>query len=85
MVADAALGTAAPFLRVIDRFNDVLVGAYLLPSGLTLLLLWEGAGGGGGAGGGLRLESVRAFLAEVHELLIKVPLLFPLLSSPCAN
>lgn len=50
-----------PFLRVVDRFNDQLVSAYLCPSGVKLLLLHDGRSD----------DSVGTFFREVHELYVK--------------
>lgn len=49
------------FLRVIDRFNNLLVSAYVTPGGAYLLLLHDGR----------NEDSVRTFMMEVHEIYVK--------------
>ena len=48
-------------MRVIDRFNSLMVSAYVTPGGVYLLLLHEGRGE----------DAVRGFMTEVHELYVK--------------
>ena len=49
------------FLRVIDRFNNLLVSAYVTPGGAYLLLLHDGK----------NEDAVRSFMIEVHEIYVK--------------
>jgi len=51
----------ATFLRVVDRFNTLLVSAYVTPGGAYLLLLHENKSE----------DAVRAFFIEAHELYVK--------------
>ena len=52
---------SATFLRVIDRFNALLVSAYVTPGGTTMLLLHNGKGE----------DAVRAFFQDAHETYAK--------------
>ena len=49
------------FLRVVDRFNNLSVSAYLTPGGVNLLLLHESKSE----------DAVKVFFTEVHELYVK--------------
>lgn len=49
------------FLRVIDRFNNLLVSAYVTPGGAYLLLLHDGR----------NEDAVRSFMMEMHEIYVK--------------
>lgn len=52
---------SATFLRVIDRFNALLVSAYVTPGGTAMLLLHNGKGE----------DAVRAFFQDAHEVFAK--------------
>lgn len=49
------------FLRIVDRFNNLVVSAYVTPGGVYLLLLHEGRSE----------DAVRGFMTEVHEIYVK--------------
>ena len=49
------------YLRVIDRFNNYVISAYMTPGGMQFLLLHEGQ----------KEDSVRSFFTECHELYVK--------------
>ena len=49
------------FLRVVDKFNNLLVSAYVTQGGKQFILLHNGKSE----------DSVRAFFTEVHELYVK--------------
>jgi trafficking protein particle complex subunit 2 len=49
------------FLRVVDRFNNLAVSAYVTPGGVYLLLLHDGRSE----------DAVRGFFTEIHELYTK--------------
>jgi trafficking protein particle complex subunit 2 len=58
MVQSAMNSNAATFLKVVDRFNNSQVSAYVTPGGATFLLLHNG-----------KAEDVtRHFFIEMHEL-----------------
>ncbi|CAM9686009.1 unnamed protein product [Chrysoparadoxa australica] len=48
-------------LKVVDKFNDQVVSAYVTAGGLRLLLLHAGQGDDG----------IRSFFMDVHELYVK--------------
>ena len=50
------------FLRVVDRFNSLLVSAFITPGGTVMLLLHNGRA---------PEESVRSFFSEASELFAK--------------
>ncbi|KAI9917981.1 hypothetical protein PsorP6_012878 [Peronosclerospora sorghi] len=54
--------TPAMFLKVVDRFNDQLVSAFVTASGIKFLLLHETRND----------DTVKAFFHEVHDLYVKV-------------
>ncbi|GMF21411.1 unnamed protein product [Phytophthora fragariaefolia] len=54
--------TPAMALKVVDRFNDQLVSAFVTASGVKFLLLHETRND----------DTVKAFFHEVHELYVKV-------------
>ena len=61
MVKSAVDSNAATFLKVVDRFNNSQVSAYVTPGGATFLLLHNG-----------KAEDVtRYFFIEIHELYAK--------------
>jgi trafficking protein particle complex subunit 2 len=49
------------FLRVVDRFNNLAVSAYVTPGGIYLLLLHDGRGE----------DAIRGFFTEIHDLYTK--------------
>ena len=62
MVQSAMNSNTSTYLKVVDRFNNSQVSAYVTPGGATFLLLHSGKGE----------DSVRQFFIEVHELYVKV-------------
>lgn len=54
--------TPAMALKVVDKFNDQLVSAFVTPSSVKFLLLHETRND----------DTIRAFFHEVHELYLKV-------------
>ncbi|EEY55507.1 trafficking protein particle complex subunit 2, putative [Phytophthora infestans T30-4] len=54
--------TPAMALKVVDRFNDQLVSAFVTASGVKFLLLHETRND----------DTVKAFFHEVHELYVKL-------------
>lgn len=61
MIQNALWNNSATFLRTVDRFNSLLVSAYVTPGGTMLLLLHQGKAE----------DSVRQFFTEAHELYTK--------------
>ena len=61
MVQSAMNSNTSTYLKVVDRFNNSQVSAYVTPGGATFLLLHSGKGE----------DSVRQFFIEVHELYVK--------------
>jgi hypothetical protein len=55
-------GVHLSFLRVIDRFNTLLVSAYITPGGTVMLLLHNGR---------TPEDNVRSFFTEAAELFAK--------------
>ncbi|KAJ3237626.1 Trafficking protein particle complex subunit 2 [Chytriomyces hyalinus] len=49
------------YLKVVDRFNEHHVSAYVTPSGAKFMLVHDAVGG-----------DVRSFFVDVHELYVKV-------------
>lgn len=61
MVKSAMENTSALYLKVVDRFNNSQVSAYVTPGGAVFLLLHHG-----------RSEDVtRHFFVEIHDLYVK--------------
>ncbi|KAJ3105155.1 Trafficking protein particle complex subunit 2 [Phlyctochytrium planicorne] len=54
--------TNGMYLKVVDRFNDTLVSAYVLASGVKFILLHDS----------INSEGIRSFFHEVHENFIKM-------------
>lgn len=61
MIQSAMWNNNATFLRTVDRFNSLLVSAYVTPGGAMLLLLHQGKSE----------EALRHFFTEVHEAYTK--------------
>mmetsp|Transcript_35578 Transcript_35578/g.33743 ORF Transcript_35578/g.33743 Transcript_35578/m.33743 type:complete len:144 (+) Transcript_35578:19-450(+) len=59
MVQTAMWSNNSTFLRVVDRFNSLLVSAFITPGGTVMLLLHNGRA---------PEESVRSFFTEASEL-----------------
>jgi trafficking protein particle complex subunit 2 len=57
----SALSCGRRFLKVVDRFNSLLVSGYVTPGGTVMLLLHNGRGE----------DQVRAFFVEVNDLYTK--------------
>lgn len=49
------------FLRVVDRFNNLMVSAYITPGGAYFLLLHDGR----------NEDAIRGFFTEAHEVYVK--------------
>lgn len=63
-------------MRVVDRFNNLVVSAYVTPGGTYLLLLHEGR----------NEDAIRGFMTESHELYVKHILNpFALIDSPIVS
>ncbi|KAI8850103.1 Sedlin [Chytridium lagenaria] len=56
--------TNSMYLKVVDRFNELMVSAYVLASGVKFILLHENN----------NTEGIRSFFHEVHENFIKTML-----------
>jgi hypothetical protein len=54
--------TNSLYLKVVDRFNELNVSAYVLPSGARFMLLHEQNGN----------DNIKHFFQDCHELYIKV-------------
>ena len=54
-------GSLRRYLRVIDRFNNYVISAYVTPGGTHFLLLHDGRSE----------DSVRMYFTECHELFVK--------------
>lgn len=54
---------SSPYLRVVDRYNEWMVSAYLAAGGERLVLLHDVK----------NEEAVRQFFVDANELLAKVP------------
>eukprot|EP00611_Tribonema_gayanum_P012384 TRINITY_DN23011_c0_g1_i1.p1 TRINITY_DN23011_c0_g1~~TRINITY_DN23011_c0_g1_i1.p1 ORF type:complete len:140 (-),score=30.12 TRINITY_DN23011_c0_g1_i1:27-446(-) len=52
---------AYPYLRVVDKFNEQMVSAYLTAAGVRLMLLHDGRSE----------EGIGSFFKDVHELYVK--------------
>ncbi|KAI9348222.1 Sedlin, partial [Obelidium mucronatum] len=61
IVDEAMWGTNQMYLKVVDRFNDHHVSAYVTPSGAKFMLIHEASTG-----------DVRSFFTDLHELYVKV-------------
>ncbi|KAI9342791.1 Sedlin [Zopfochytrium polystomum] len=61
IVEEAMWGTNNMYLKVVDRFNEWFVSAYITASGAKLMLLHDIQNSDG----------IRAFFLEVHEAYIK--------------
>jgi trafficking protein particle complex subunit 2 len=61
MVQSAMDGNNSTYLKVVDRFNNSQVSAYVTPGGATFLLLHNGKSE----------DIVRYFFIEAHELYVK--------------
>ncbi|KAJ8617612.1 hypothetical protein MRB53_013798 [Persea americana] len=67
IVQDLAWTTSAMFLKAVDRFNDLVVSAYVTAGHTRLMLLHDSR----------NEDGIKSFFQEVHELYIKI-LLNPL-------
>lgn len=62
-IADEAQWTSnSGYLKVIDRFNEWNISAYILPSGCRFMLLHDNN----------NQDGIKHFFQEVHEMYIKV-------------
>mmetsp|Transcript_27485 Transcript_27485/g.27705 ORF Transcript_27485/g.27705 Transcript_27485/m.27705 type:complete len:132 (+) Transcript_27485:221-616(+) len=61
LIENAMWINSATFLRVVDRFNNLMVSAYVTPGGAYLLLLHEGR----------NEDAVKGFFVECHEVYVK--------------
>ncbi|KAL7064672.1 hypothetical protein AAHC03_04615 [Spirometra sp. Aus1] len=62
MVDENMWNTPSTYLKVVDRFNDWLVSAFVTPAGLRFLLLHEEA----------NEERIRIFFQEVYEAYVRL-------------
>mmetsp|Transcript_11961 Transcript_11961/g.17930 ORF Transcript_11961/g.17930 Transcript_11961/m.17930 type:complete len:131 (-) Transcript_11961:1654-2046(-) len=62
MVDEASDSTNQMYLRIVDRFNDQNVFAFVTAGGVRFLLLHEGR----------NEDAVRNFFQEVHELYVRL-------------
>ncbi|KAJ3004497.1 UNVERIFIED_CONTAM: Trafficking protein particle complex subunit 2, partial [Siphonaria sp. JEL0065] len=60
LVDESMWGTNQMYLKVVDRFNDHHVSAYVTPSGAKFMLVHEATAG-----------DVRGFFVDLHELYVK--------------
>lgn len=63
-VDEECLGNGNMYLKVIDRFADLYVSAYVTSSNIRLMLIHEDK----------NEDGIKNFFSEVHEMLIKVML-----------
>lgn len=61
IVDEVFWGTQSNYLKIVDRFNEWNVSAYITPSGSKFLLLHDA----------LNSDGIRHFFTDVHELYIK--------------
>eukprot|EP01041_Mallomonas_annulata_P007638 gene7638-15631_t len=61
LIENAMWINSATFLRVVDRFNNLMVSAYVTPGGAYLLLLHDGRSE----------DSIRGFFIEAHDIYVK--------------
>eukprot|EP00842_Homolaphlyctis_polyrhiza_P005923 jgi/Hompol1/6331/HPOL_002253-RA len=62
VVDELAWGTQSMYLKVVDRFNEWLVSAFVTPSGIRFLLLHDAP----------NTDGIRNFFQECYELYIKL-------------
>ncbi|CAM9679862.1 unnamed protein product [Ascophyllum nodosum] len=62
MVDRKQWSTPATYLRLVDKFNEQNVSAFLTAGGAKLMLLHDGRAD----------DAIRSFFAEVHELYVKL-------------
>jgi len=58
LVKSAMEGSSATYLKVVDRFNNSQISAYVTPGGTVFLLLHQGRSE----------EVIRYFFIEIHDL-----------------
>lgn len=76
LVDIAAKNTSASYLKIIDKFNEMYVSAYVLPSGLRFMLLHDAS----------NTDGIRNFFTLVHELYVKISANpFQLANQPLVN
>ncbi|KAJ3158924.1 hypothetical protein HDU86_002093 [Geranomyces michiganensis] len=61
VVEDLMWGTNAMYLKVVDKFNEWFISAYVTASGAKLMLLHDSA----------NTDGIRNFFQDAHELYIK--------------
>mmetsp|Transcript_820 Transcript_820/g.1867 ORF Transcript_820/g.1867 Transcript_820/m.1867 type:complete len:137 (-) Transcript_820:12-422(-) len=61
-IDDAMWTTKEPFLKTVDRFNNLIVTAFVSPGSARFLLLHDGR----------NEDSVKAFFGEVYELYVRI-------------
>ncbi|KAI9193575.1 Sedlin [Polychytrium aggregatum] len=64
LVEELQWATQSPYLKVVDRFNEWYVSAYVTPSGPKFMLLHDTVNNDG----------IRQFFGECHELYLKMML-----------
>ncbi|TPX51592.1 hypothetical protein SeMB42_g00119 [Synchytrium endobioticum] len=62
IVEDAMWGTSSMYLKVIDKYNEWLVSAYVSASGVKFILLHDTP----------NVEGIRNFFVDSHELFVKI-------------
>eukprot|EP00698_Gefionella_okellyi_P005978 TRINITY_DN1541_c0_g1_i1.p2 TRINITY_DN1541_c0_g1~~TRINITY_DN1541_c0_g1_i1.p2 ORF type:complete len:136 (+),score=24.14 TRINITY_DN1541_c0_g1_i1:49-456(+) len=62
LVDEAVWNTTQPYLKVVDKFNDMVVSAYMTAGFIKFMLLHEGRAE----------EAIRGFFQDVCELYVKV-------------
>ncbi|XP_061999116.1 uncharacterized protein LOC133716420, partial [Rosa rugosa] len=67
IVQDLAWTTSAMYLKAVDRFNDLVVSAYVTAGHIRLMLLHDSRNDDG----------IKSFFQEVHELYIKASYSLP--------
>ncbi len=81
MVESMQWGQASNHLKVVDRYGDWIVSAFISPDGARFMLLHDAAGATTKGD-----ESIRTFLNEANELYTRVTLdPFYLADSPIAS
>ncbi|KAI8899859.1 Sedlin [Globomyces pollinis-pini] len=62
IVDELLWGTQSKYLKIVDKFNEWNVSAYVLPSGIRFMLLHDT----------MNTDGIKHFFQECHELYIKV-------------
>ncbi|TPX34162.1 hypothetical protein SmJEL517_g03093 [Synchytrium microbalum] len=62
IVEDSMWGTSSMYLKVIDKYNEWLVSAYVSASGVKFMLLHDTP----------NVDGIRNFFVESHEMFVKI-------------